>query len=114
MITTFLFLFLFQTSGGTITGKLIDYHSNEPIYGAKIVLEKTTYTTKTDKAGKFTLSNIPPGTYKLNIFHSRYPSGGAKPITVKKDSTSIFDLSMMESATPSIQAIQADTTKPKE
>lgn len=112
MLSSLIFCFLFQTSSGTITGKLIDYNSHDPIVGARIVLQKTEYKTKTDKEGKFTFANIPPGTYQLLILDSHYPSGGPKGITVNRDSTSKVQYSMMKTIGYRMEFLEADTSKP--
>ena len=110
MIAAFMFAILLQTDAGSITGKLIDYSSREPIRGARIVLEHTLYKTTTNRNGEFTLSGVRPGTYQLLIIHSYYPSGGSRTVVVAKDSTTSLFLSMIRSPGPEIQHLEADTS----
>ena len=44
---------------GTISGKVIDKNTNEPISGAKVLILGTNYNTLTNSEGEFTLENIP-------------------------------------------------------
>ena len=110
MLTSLIILFVFQTSGGSIAGKLLDYDSRQPIVAARIVLEKTAYKTISNKAGEFTLPDIPPGTYRLNIFHPQYAGGGPKLIMVRKDSVSHVEYRMIQSPAPNLRFIRADTS----
>lgn len=110
MTATFIFVFLFQTFTGSITGKLVDYTSREPIRGARIVLEHTRYKTTTDRNGEFTLSGVRPGSYQLVIIHSYYPDGGPRTVVVATDSTTSVILSMIRSPGPEIQHLEADTS----
>ena len=43
----------------SITGKVIDKNSQEPVIGASVLIEGTTNGIITDLDGKFTLSNVP-------------------------------------------------------
>lgn len=57
---------------GTISGKLVDRETDEPIAGANIVVEGTSVGTSTNTEGKFTLDRIPAGDQELSISHVQY------------------------------------------
>lgn len=67
-------------STSSITGVVIDYETNQPIVGASVVLIGTTKGAMTDADGKFTIEQVPPGTYELKITHLEF--GAVKIINV--------------------------------
>ncbi len=72
---------------GTITGKVIDKITGEPIPGVKIVLEKNGKQgpdAASDKDGKFEVVNIPDGTYMLTTHSVGYEGISIKDFTIKK------------------------------
>jgi hypothetical protein len=62
LITSFSFA---QTS--TVTGRVIDEVTKQPIKEASITIAKAKVTTSTDENGLFTIKNIPYGTYEVVI-----------------------------------------------
>ena len=74
IFTIFVFIFLLfggmlsaqETSRtGTITGKVINTVTREPLMGANIVILDTVLGAATNTEGRFTIPNIPIGTYVL-------------------------------------------------
>src|SRR5512136_2159345 len=61
---------------GKIAGKALDARTNEPIVGANIVVEGTTYGAASDPDGFFTILSLPPGNYRV-----RAPMVGYTPFT---------------------------------
>lgn len=53
-------------NSGTINGTITD-KKNNPIVGATILLERTTFGAVTDEAGVFSITNIPQGRYTLAV-----------------------------------------------
>lgn len=51
----------------TISGTVIDSTTNNPLLGAHVFLSGTSLGTSTDYAGRFTLSNLPPGAHTFTI-----------------------------------------------
>ena len=58
-----------STRKGTIEGIVTDKATNKPILLASVALQPTNTMTLTDTAGHFKLSDIEPGTYKLQFNH---------------------------------------------
>ena len=52
---------------GTITGKVTDELTNEPIPFANIVIQNTSTGTITDIDGNFTLSDLKPGLNNMGL-----------------------------------------------
>ncbi|MBL7891790.1 MAG: carboxypeptidase-like regulatory domain-containing protein [Bacteroidia bacterium] len=57
---------------GSIKGQLIDSKTAETLPGAIVAIEGTGIATITDMEGRFTLLNIKPGIYKLNLSFVSY------------------------------------------
>jgi len=75
---------------GTVTGKLVDASTNQPLGGVSVVLQADpSMNTVTDATGNFTLSNIPPGSQKVNFSLSGYATATA---TVNITAGSIVNL----------------------
>ncbi len=55
----------FGQSKGTVTGKIIDETTSEPVPFANVVIEGTQIGTSTDIDGNFTITNVPYGYSKL-------------------------------------------------
>jgi hypothetical protein len=63
-IILFLSLTFSQTTG-KISGIIVDKKTNDPLPGANIYLEGTSFGTASDGDGRFTIINIKPGKYKF-------------------------------------------------
>jgi TonB-dependent starch-binding outer membrane protein SusC len=54
-----------QTPGGTITGRVIDSTTNQPLAGVTVSVEGTARGTATESDGTFRLSGVPAGSHVL-------------------------------------------------
>src|SRR5689334_6563744 len=71
-ITVFLLFFTATLFGQfTVTGKVIDSISTEPLYGASVFCQNTTSGTTTNKQGEFSLS-LKSGGYELIVSFTGY------------------------------------------
>jgi len=52
------------------------------------------YYTLTDRNGKFTIGDVPPGTYQLVVWHPQTGPGAVKMVTVKPNGTVVEQLSL--------------------
>ena len=83
---------------GTITGMVSDAKDGSPIAGA--VVTDGTRTTTTDATGKYTIANVPPGTYQVTASKSSYHSSSLI-VTVLEETTTVADFSLSEIIVPS-------------
>src|SRR3972149_3018371 len=58
---------LWSGTTGKITGTVTDKKTGEPLPGANIVVLETTLGTTTDLDGRYTILEVPPGTYDVQI-----------------------------------------------
>src|SRR5215470_13633848 len=55
-----------QERKGTITGRVTD-SSHDVLPGARVELQPKGHTVATDNQGQFTMSDVPPGGYKITV-----------------------------------------------
>jgi len=79
--------FIAAANNGIIQGVVTDAKTHQPLYGASVQIEGTTMGAKTDPSGRFTIINIPPGTYNLSVTLLSYESVKVLDIDVVPDST---------------------------
>ncbi len=100
LVTLLLFVpkTLAQTYTGSITGKVVDVATQEPLPGANIVVvEKASLGASTDAEGKFRITGLPVGTFSLRSTLVGYESqivtnvvistGRATPVSIKMSQT---------------------------
>jgi hypothetical protein len=72
-----------------------------PEMSAVVVVVETPYYAVTNKAGEFTVPNVPPGRYALSVWHERYkperPKEFPRDLTVSAASTSVGAIQLIES-----------------
>ena len=79
---------------GTIGGTILDESSGSALIGANILLVGTTYGSTTDLDGKFTISEIPTGTYDIRISLMGYNTKVITGITVQANETAHIKASL--------------------
>jgi len=73
---------VFAQNTYNISGKVVSKSDNSTLPGANVILEGTTYGNATNINGKFTVSDVPAGKYKLKISYVGYTS---KVISINLD-----------------------------
>ncbi len=69
-ISLLLFIFItmiYGIPGETIEGTIIDRDTQQPLPGANVILDGTTLGAATDIEGRFTISNVPAGSYSVRV-----------------------------------------------
>ena len=79
---------------GKISGIVIDGAESEPLPGANIYLEQTSFGTASDGSGRFTLINIPPGKYVLKVDMIGYKSIRMEDVNVSVNRTLSLNIEM--------------------
>lgn len=57
---------------GSITGKVTDKKTGEELIGVSVSIEGTSFGASSDIQGNFTISNVKPGTYTVNVSYVGY------------------------------------------
>lgn len=61
-----------KNQDGSVSGKLIESETGDPIPGANVIIVGTSTGTSTDVNGKFQIDQIPAGAQELSISHIQY------------------------------------------
>lgn len=88
----------------TISGTIKDKKDNSELIGVNVVLKGTSLGAVTDVNGKFTIKNVRPGEYTVEITYIGYSKTQLTGIKVKSGDTKILDVQMI----PSSVAIDQD------
>ena len=65
---------LFASSTGSITGEVIDADTHQPLIGANVMLFETDLGNASNTEGKFSINNIPVGSYTISVSMIGYES----------------------------------------
>jgi TonB-dependent receptor len=81
---------------GSIGGKIIAAENGEDIIGANVVVVGTQYGAATDIEGKFLISNVPAGTYTLQISFVTYKTTTVPDVVVENGKRISIDVALPE------------------
>tara|TARA_B100000003_G_C10929954_1_gene370721 strand:- start:74 stop:2773 length:2700 start_codon:yes stop_codon:yes gene_type:complete len=94
LLCAFILSFLFSQTTGKISGIISDKANLSPLPGANIYLMNTSYGTSSDNDGRFSLINIPPGTYTLKADMIGYKTIQVDKMVISVNRTSNLNLEM--------------------
>ncbi len=86
--------FLAIAQKGTIKGLVTDAKTKEPLVGATVMLDGTTTGTVTDFEGKYEISSINPGKYKIRCSFISYETQFIENVTVSAGKTLTFNFKL--------------------
>ena len=92
IFTAFIFSFIPAFTQFTVTGKVVDSASKEPLPGTSVFCQNTTLGTITNKQGEFSL-NLKPGGYELIISYTGYQT---KLIRINSSETNSLTIEMLK------------------
>lgn len=81
---------------GTLTGRVIDKKTGEPLPDANVVLEETELGASTDLSGRYQIINIPPGRYSVTASYIRYNPLTVTDVLVIQDQSGTVDFRVSE------------------
>ncbi len=93
----FFFIFLLFSSfqifsqTGTVKGTLLDADTKEPLIGASILLEGTSFGSSADVEGKYVISKVPAGVYTAVITSVGYTTQKIPNITIESDKITLIN-----------------------
>ncbi len=87
-----------QQGGGTIAGRVVDAITHVPLDQVAVHVEGPGVGAATTSAGRYTVRNIPPGTYRVAARRVGY-TPLTKTITVSADSTAVVDFALAAAPT---------------
>ena len=80
----------------SITGKVTDINSAEPLVGVNVVLEGTSYGSSTDIDGEYIIENVPLDDYTLKIMYIGYKNKEIS-ISIDEEKKYIYKVELSES-----------------
>jgi len=86
--------YLFGQTTGKISGSITDKITSESLPGTNIYLEQTPYGTASDRDGRFSIFNIPPGNYTLKVDMIGYKSIRLEAVKISVNRTFSLDIEM--------------------
>ena len=95
VITINLLSFLFA-SNGKITGTVIQKGNSNPAVGVNVILVDTYLGAATDENGRFTILNIPPGTYSIRVDAIGFATVTMKDVRVTTEQTTELSFKLQE------------------
>ncbi|MDH5379746.1 MAG: carboxypeptidase-like regulatory domain-containing protein [Cyclobacteriaceae bacterium] len=84
--------FLAYSQNGTIRGKVIDNEFGDELIGATVVISGTTIGSVTDLEGAFTIANLSPSIYSLEVSYVGYETKKITGISVEPEEITIIDI----------------------
>ena len=84
---------------GKITGVVTDAETSQPIIGVTVAVQGTTWGAITDQDGRYTILNVPVGTYTLVLSAVGYAKVEVSNISVHADLATYHNQAMTPEAT---------------
>jgi outer membrane receptor protein involved in Fe transport len=94
LLTLISFSTIWSGTSGKITGYIVDKETGEPLAGANIVVQSTSLGASVDLNGRFTILEVPPGTYTVQISYVGYRTIIMNDVRVLIDQTTRLDTEM--------------------
>ncbi|MBC7126495.1 MAG: carboxypeptidase regulatory-like domain-containing protein, partial [Bacteroidales bacterium] len=99
LLSGFFIVFEAWAQKGSIEGVVYDRSHNETLVGANVIIEGTTTGTITDFDGRFTLSNLNPGTYNVLVSFISYQPVILNNIKVEPNKSTVVKVELEEITT---------------
>lgn len=84
---------------GNFKGKVIEKSTKQPIIGANVRINNTSFGASTDAEGVFTLSNVPAGDYLVTISYIGFQTKELTDITITSSKTYYTEIELLEDIT---------------
>jgi TonB-linked SusC/RagA family outer membrane protein len=93
-----------QQTSGTITGKVTDKSSQQPVADAQILIIGTQRGTRSDETGAYRIGSVPPGPVRLRVLRLGY-TAQAETVTVAAGQTATANFALEATATTLDQVV---------
>ncbi|MBT3180252.1 MAG: TonB-dependent receptor [Candidatus Marinimicrobia bacterium] len=87
---------LFAGTTGKISGQIVSATSNEGLISANVMLLGTNLGSSTDINGYYSIINVPPGTFEMQVHYMGYATHRIQNIKVHIDRTTTQNVSLLE------------------
>jgi TonB-dependent starch-binding outer membrane protein SusC len=86
-----------QAQRGTITGRVVNRETTQPLVGVSVAVAGTTLGAYTNQDGRFVIAQVPPGQRELRVTLLGY-KGVVQPVTVVAATSATANIEMTETA----------------
>jgi TonB-linked SusC/RagA family outer membrane protein len=97
---------------GSITGRVIDRSTDQPLVGAQVYLDGTAIGGLTQEDGRYTLSGVPNGTYTVVVQLIGYANGRAENVVVRGGQAAVVDFEVAITALKLEEVVVTGTVDP--
>lgn len=97
-------------TGSSIDGRVVDAASGLALAGASVRIVATSHHASTDAHGAFVLSDVTPGTYRLEVQAQGYQPALSTPVIVAADTAAYTTLAIVR-ATSNLNVIAVTSTR---
>ncbi|MDM7925638.1 MAG: TonB-dependent receptor [bacterium] len=91
---------LWSGTTGRIAGQVTDRATGQPYYGANVILVGTALGAATDANGEFSILQVPPGVYSVQVRAMGFKSVTVTDVQVRIDQTSPVDFKLDQELIP--------------
>lgn len=94
LIVSLLSTFIFGGTTGKLSGVIKDAETGEPLVGANVMIEGTSFGAATNVKGEYVILNIPPGRYNVKISYIGYETVLMQNVTIIVDQTTLLSVEL--------------------
>lgn len=87
-------LYLYAGTTGKLAGEVKDAVTGEPLIGANVLIEGTSFGAATNLKGEFVILNLPPGRYNVKVSFIGYENLVIKDINIVVDQTTRLPIAL--------------------
>ncbi len=88
-----------EAQQGTVAGQVTDKSNQQPISGAQVLINGTSFQARTSREGRYSITNVPPGKYQVQVRLIGYATA-TQPVTVAGGETATLDFALTAAAVP--------------
>jgi hypothetical protein len=78
-----------------VSGKVIDKNTGESLAGAVVLVKGTNIKTYTDLEGNFTITDLTPGTYDIEVSFISYQNFEVADVTTTADQSTSVEIAIL-------------------
>jgi outer membrane receptor for ferrienterochelin and colicin len=96
---------------GSVTGRVTDKQTGEPLIGASVVIDGTELGNATDLNGQYQIINVPPGPYSVTASYTGYNDQRMTGVMVVQDNATTVDFKLSVTVIELKKVIESFATK---
>ncbi|MBL7190968.1 TonB-dependent receptor [bacterium] len=103
---------IFAANTGKITGTVKDKKTGDPIIGANVIIENTSWGAMTDLDGFFSMINIPPSKYTVLVSYIGYIPIKQTDVIISIDQNTVVNFNLESTVLEAAEPVEIIYTKP--